>query len=77
MEINFIEETERVMVQFLNVENNQFFIDGMGRLSQKKDEFSYTIIADEKGTPLADFVLKAKRSDRIIRILPKVTKINF
>jgi len=75
--IKFITEQEKTENQFQDVEDDQFFIDCLGYLCQKTNDVTYTIIANSYGIPYSDHRLHVKREDKIGKILPKVTKIEF
>ena len=75
--IKFITEQEKTENQFQDVEENQFFINCFGYLCQKTNDVTYTIIADSYNMPFSDTRTHAKREDKIGKILPKVTKIEF
>ena len=76
MSIKFIIANDDYEATFGQVEENQMFIDSHGYLCQKVDEDWYNVIADAHGEPLSDR-RDAIGSDKISKILPKVTKIEF
>lgn len=77
MSIKFITEENEFEYgpTFEQVEDNQFFINGLGSLCQKVGERSYNIIACKGGDPYA--AQREYKEDRVKKILKKVTKIEF
>lgn len=71
------EQDETKQLTFGDVQDNQFFVDADGYLCQKICSDGYNIIADNTGTPYAASSDHASKDDKIKRILPKVTKIEF
>ena len=78
--IEFIKQTEEDEEDTLtihDVEENQFFIDGDGRLCQKVDDYDYNIIADSDGYPLACSTETMFDGDTITKVIDKIAKIKF
>ena len=78
--ITFIQENklEEKQPTFGQVEVDHFFINNKGCLSQKVSTASYNIIANEEGKPYANcYETGINHSLRIMKILPKITKIEF
>ena len=78
--IEFIKQTEEDEEDTLtihDVEENQFFIDGDGRLCQKVDDYYYNIIADSDGSPLACSTEAMFDGDTITKVIDKIAKIKF
>jgi hypothetical protein len=71
------EQDETKQLTFGDVQDNQFFVDADGYLCQKICSDSYNTICNGIGTPYATSNDQASRDDKIKRILPKVTKIEF
>ena len=74
--MKFIYETPEPPT-FGNVEENQFFVDKGGYLCQKIDSKTFAYIADQNGEPFAFLCDKVSVNDKIDRLIPKVTKIEF
>jgi len=64
-------------LKFGDVQENQFFVDTNGYLCQKASTSSYHTIADNNGELYATSVGYACAYDKVKRIIPKVTKIEF
>jgi hypothetical protein len=64
-------------LKFGDVQENQFFVDTNGYLCQKANSSSYHTIADNNGELYSTYVDLACAYDKVKRILPKVTKIEF
>lgn len=78
MTIKFHTEDEsKDYLTFDMVEYDQFYIDIEGFLCQKASPKSYNIIADSDGEPCAAHVSELKGELKIVKILPKVTKITW
>jgi hypothetical protein len=77
MEINFTAEQNSKTLTFGEVMEDQFFVNKDGLFCQKVSSDFYTIIADEEGIPMASFYDNVTREEKIKRLLPEVTKINF
>ena len=78
MEITFKEnKPEAKPPTFGDVEENQFFINLDGFLSQKNRAGTYHSIADDCGNPCCVDFSGISEDRPIKRILPKVTKIHF
>jgi hypothetical protein len=77
--IKFIVEKEKQKkkLTLADVKEDQFFVDGEGRLCQAVGENSYNTIADVNGEPLAWETYSCDFDMPIMRILPKVTRIEF
>jgi hypothetical protein len=77
--IKFIvaEEKQEKQLTLLAVEEDQFFVDGEGRLCQKVGEEMYNIITDGNRVPLAGETVWCDDDIPVVRILPKVTRIEF
>lgn len=76
--IKFVTESEEIKnPTFGDVEENQFFIDGDGYLSQKNSHDRYFTIANNHGKPCSCLCDDVSGEDTIIKILPKITKIEF
>jgi len=78
--IEFIKKTEEDEEDTLtihDVEENQFFIDGDGRLCQKVSECEYNVIADSDGSPLAYITDGFYEGDTITKVIDKIAKIKF
>jgi hypothetical protein len=61
----------------LDVEDNQFFINGHGHLCQKIEDYSYNVIADEDGNPYALDSQFMYEEEAINKILDPISKIKF
>jgi hypothetical protein len=70
------EETENCLT-ILDVEDNQFFINGHGHLCQKIEDYSYNVIADEDGNPFALHTQFMYEEEAITKILDPISKIKF
>lgn len=77
MELNFTTEPQPEQFTFSDVEENQFFVNEEGCLCQKIDNGEYTFIADSEGVPWAGYMKNVEEKFPIVRLLPRVTKINF
>lgn len=79
--IEFIKQEEQEEVEnyltILDVEDNQFFIDGHGHLCQKIEDYSYNVIADEDGNPYALDSQFMYEEEVITKILDPISKIKF
>jgi hypothetical protein len=62
---------------FDQVKENQFFINASHELCQKRNSYSYNVIATSDGTPYADYMTDAADYMSITRILPLVERIEF
>tara|TARA_A100000171_G_C2140369_1_gene154949 strand:- start:15604 stop:15837 length:234 start_codon:yes stop_codon:yes gene_type:complete len=62
---------------FGEVGHDQFFVDLDGYLCQKRDDSSFTTIADEEGEPYVIWYNNVESSEKISRILPQITKVKF
>lgn len=76
MKISFNPGPEQKSLVFGNVETNQFFVDVAGRLCQKYCSTSYNVISNPDKTPFSGRS-EAKPSDEVVKILPKITEIEF
>lgn len=77
MPIKFIPVTETDLTMS-DVEINQFFVSLYGQLCQKVSEGAYSLIAQNDGMPEAAYIEHEDGDDaRIMRILPKIKKIEF
>lgn len=77
--IKFICEGEKAgSPVFGDVEDDQFFVNNDGDLCQKSTPRTYNIIATMDRRPWASAVnIDMDANDRILRILPHVSKIEF
>jgi hypothetical protein len=76
--IKFIEgkKEESEILTFEDVGEDQFFVDAVGNLCQKIDDFNYVTIADVDGHPFCTHEL-GEPEDEINRIIENVSKIEF
>ena len=63
--------------KFGDVQEHQFFVDADGYLCQKSNSTTYHTIADSNGQLYCNIIGYTTAYDKIKRILPKVTKIEF
>ncbi len=77
--IKFIvaEEKQEKQLTLDDVKEDQFFVNDEGRLCQKVDKDSYNTIADYSGEPVACETNFCNSDTPIIRVLRKVTRIEF
>ena len=78
--IEFIEEKfeeKPPIYYFKDVADNQFFVNDIGLLCQKVDDYSYIILADKRGIPCANWDADARADDKIQRLSPFIKKIEF
>jgi hypothetical protein len=79
--IKFItEEDTTAKLEFRYVEEDQFFVNHCGHLCQKISDDQYNVIADKNGGPLGcttTHVDEDRRDLFVLRILPKITRIEF
>ena len=76
--MKFIYETQSpIQLTFQDVEEDQFFVDIHGCLSQKVAKNKYNCITNDSGDLCADHYIDVSINQKIERILPKVTKIEF
>lgn len=62
---------------FGDVQENQLFVDINGYLCQKASSCTYHTIADYNGELYSTCVDFSSAHDKIKRIIPKITKIEF
>jgi len=62
---------------FGDVQENQFFVDTNGYLCQKSSASLYHTIADYNGELHSTYLECSSAHDKIKRIIPKITKIEF
>jgi hypothetical protein len=70
------EDDQEKQLTIADVETNQFFVCSDGYLCQKLDSHRYTTIAKSDGQLYSGY-FSGDAHDRIKRILPKITKIEF
>ena len=76
--IKFVTENEVANnLTLANVETDQFFIDSDGCLCQKRHSESYSQIANDKGNPENIHMDDCDPNMPILKILPRVVKIEF
>ena len=77
--IKFIVEEKEIKEELTleDVEEDQFFVNDEGRLCQKVSEDMYNTIADDKGEPFACETICCDYDMPIMRVLPKVKRIEF
>ena len=71
------EQAEANTPKFGDVQEHQFFVDADGYLCQKSNSTTYHTIADSNGQLYCNIIGYTTAYDKIKRILPKVTKIEF
>jgi hypothetical protein len=69
-------ENQEKQLTIADVEENQFFVCSDGYLCQKLGSYGYTTIANSNGQLYSGY-FSCDAHDRIKRILPKITKIEF
>jgi len=72
-----IDESEKELPTFGDVEIGQFFVSSSGNLCQKIHRTIAHTIADSSGKPAGNSFNGWKDEHHVVRILPKVTKIEF
>ena len=75
MKIIFEEDDQEKQLTIADVETNQFFVCECGYLCQKMSDSRYATIADDDG--LLSCEIFDCRQMKILRILPKIAKIEF
>jgi hypothetical protein len=79
--IKFItEEDTTAKLKFSDVEEDQFFVNHYGNLCQKISDDQHNVIADKNGVPFGcstTHVDEDRREQFVLRILPKITRIEF
>jgi hypothetical protein len=77
--IKFIvaEEKQEKQLTLADVEVDQFFVSDEGRLCQKVGKNIFNAIADDNGEPVACETTCCDHDMYIVRILPKIKRIEF
>ena len=77
--IKFIvaEEKQEKQLTLADVKEDQFFVNDEGRLCQKVGKNMYNAIADDNGEPVACETTCCGYDMPIVRILPKIKRIEF
>ena len=71
------EKKQSEELTFEDVEENQFFVCKEGFLCQKSTRTEYNIIAKPDGSVYSTSPVSVRRTIKIERLIPKVTKIKF
>lgn len=77
MKFILTENPETKTLTFKDVEINQFFVNNLGYLCQKRTSTSFTVLTDELGRPYCDSFMSVLENTPIKKLLPKVRKIEF
>jgi hypothetical protein len=76
--IKFIQENKQEQPTFGQVVIDQFFVNNKGYLCQKTSGSSFATIANNDGEPFSDYYSSnIAHSQTILKILPRITKIEF